>query len=150
MTHTAPMQAQISLLDNAYQKLSGLTLRTRGVVSGREEAWYNWMQAGFTLHDLELVIIWLKRRQREGKRDIGSMRFSTLIGNIDRFTEELSMAEAELRNCHPPPSAKEKVIQQARPTLSEPPATENTKTPGGLIPKLLDEMRKAVEKETKP
>lgn len=140
-----PMQAQISLLDNAYQKLSNCKFRTRGVITGREEAWVRWINAGFLLHDLEVVIVWLKRRIREGKRDVGALRFSTLIGETSRFEEELSLAQAEMRNCHSPATSKERVIQQARPTLSEPKVEENTKTTSSLIPKLLEEMRKAAE-----
>lgn len=111
--------AKVSLLDMAYQKLTGFQFKLRGVVTGREQAWHAFIQAGFTLEDLDTVLTWLNRRIREGKRDTGSRRFSTLIANLDRFDEELSMAKAEKRNVRPPVTPKERVIEQARPTVGE-------------------------------
>lgn len=115
------IQAQINLLDTSYGKLSGMQIKGRGVVNGRERGWFEYVKAGFTLDDLEVTILWLKYRIRQGKRDIGCLRWSSLIGSLDRFQEELSMARAEKRNAKPPQTPL-----QAVQAMRERPAVENT------------------------
>jgi hypothetical protein len=115
---TPPEQAQINFLDGAYQKLSGIKFHARGVITGREEAWHRFIQEGFTVAQLETVILWLKRGIREERRQPNCLRFSTLI-EPDRFDEELGLAEAEKRNLRPAPSPKDIALSQLRPTTTE-------------------------------
>lgn len=139
------LQAQISLLDLSYQKLSGLTfsrLEQAGVVSWRERGWYDFIQAGHTLLELEEVILWIKKRIHQGKRDIGALRFRTLIAQLDVFEEELAMARAEKRNLVPAPSDKERVLAlTGRPARPEPPPAPRVAK--AVIEQLLRDMRKA-------
>lgn len=117
--NTPAMQAEIDYLDTAYQKLSGVKFKARGVITGREDGWFRFVNAGFTAYDLETVILWLKGRVRQGKRDIGCLRWSSLIGQPDRFDEELGLCLAEKRNERPPVSPKARVLAQARPNVCE-------------------------------
>jgi hypothetical protein len=135
------MQAQINFLDTSYQKLSGVVFKARGVITGREEAWARFIKAGFTVQDLETVILWIKRRIREGKRDIGALRFSTLISATERFEEELGLSLAEKRNAKPAATPRERVIALARPTVSEPTVTNTAKPIGEWI----EQLRKAAQ-----
>lgn len=118
-TMTTDVQAKINVLDMAFQKLSGFQFKMRGVITGREQAWAAYLNAGFTLDDLDTVLVWINRRIKEGKRDIGAKRFSTLIGNLDRFDEELGMAKAQQRNTRPAPTARDRVVAQFRPVVAE-------------------------------
>lgn len=132
--NTPAMQSEIDYLDLAFQKLSGVHFKARGLITGREEGWVRFVNAGFTAHDLETVILWLKGRIRQGKRDIGCLRWSSLIGAPERFDEELALCLAEKRNRRPAPTPKERVLAQARPMAVERVQTqENVRTVSEVI-----------------
>jgi len=114
------LAAQISLLDLAYQKLSGFKFtayQQRGVVNWRDDSWHRFIKAGYGVHELEEVILWLKPGIKAGKRNPGCLRFSNLIAQLDRFEEELGMCRAEIRNAKPEPTPKDRVLAQARPVV---------------------------------
>lgn len=145
----ADIDAQVSLCHSAYCKLTGMPLRMGSLFDTRKLAWQRFVAAGFTFHDVELVLTYLKAEIRAGRRLPGSQRFSNLIENLERFEEEAVTAKAVSRNQKPVPLAKDKVLAQARPLVTpSAPVTDTVKTAGSIIPKLLAEMRAAVE--TKP
>lgn len=151
MSMIPEMQARCNVLDTAYQKLSGARFRGRGVITGREEAWVRFCNAGFTLNDLERVIVWLKGRIRIGKRDIGALRFSTLIGELSRFQEELSLCDADSRKRVPTP--RDRVLAQARPVIGAGTpglASDTAKTARGALASLFEAMRAELEKGQTP
>jgi hypothetical protein len=86
---------------------------------GREAAWLRFIQAGFTEDDLLTVIRHLRHKIKAGARYAPCLRFSRLIECLDSFEEELALAKAEMRNAKRAPTAKERVIQQARPVVAE-------------------------------
>lgn len=132
-------QHQIDTLDALYQRLSGVHFHARGVLNGREQGWHAFIRAGFTEADLREVVVWLRARIKIGKRDIGSLRFSSLILNLDRFDEELGLCRAERRNLRPAATPKQRVIEQARPTVSPGPC-EDTARPVAFW---IEQLRKA-------
>ena len=145
--NTSPKEAEISRCSLAYQKLSGLKLDHRGVFDHRSRSWFEWLQAGYTVHDLETVILHLKRGIRDGKRNPGCLRFSNLIERPDLFGEELELAKAEIRNRKPEPSPKAQVQQQWSPTVAEP-VRDNARHVSEFL-KGIEAMRAAVN-QTKP
>lgn len=132
---TLPLKTQIDRLTLAYHKLTGFP-PARGVTSYRDYAWIEWINAGYTEQDLEIVIARIKKGIREGWRYRGSLRFSTLIGRPELFQEELDVALAEKRNEPKPKTPKERVIAQARPVISEAPVNHSAVPVSVLIQNL--------------
>lgn len=95
----------------------------------REFGYHQFIQAGFGEREIVEVVRYLKRKIKEGSRLEGALRWSNCIGNITRFAEDLAMAKAEIRNTKPPMTPKERVIQQARPTVTLHHDTTNTAKP---------------------
>ena len=78
-----------------------------------ERSWYDYLQAGFNLSDLEIVLKWIKRENsiRDFKR---SLNLGKLIGgDLTHFDSLLCEARAVQRN-HKPVTAKQKVVQEFR------------------------------------
>lgn len=131
MTTTSPpnMQAQINDIHAAFCAATGFQLRMGLGEYTREAAWVRFLNAGFTKADMLLVVRHLKRKVHEGTRNIGALRFSNLVERLDSFEEERGMALAEQRNTKPPMTPKERVLQQARPTVTMNHDTTNTAKP---------------------
>lgn len=124
------IQTKISLLAQCYQKMTGMTLTHTGLVNPRERAWFEFIKAGFTVPDLELVILWLKGRIRAKVRNPECLKFSNLIADPFKFEEELALAKAEKRNSKPF-NPRDQVLLQARPVVAQvnPAETRNTAKP---------------------
>lgn len=137
----APLQPRVNLLDALFQQLSGVTFKANGVLTGRERAWCEFLKAGFDENDLREVLSWLRLRIKIGKRDIGCLRFSALIGCTDRFNEELGLARAERRNARPLVTPKEKALAQLRPGASNAREQMTAKPIGEWIKKLREAAR---------
>lgn len=66
----------------------GLSLRF-----DRHRLWYDFLRTyGFTREDLDVVISYLNQGIKDGKRNPGSLKLSNLIGQPDRFEEDLMEA----------------------------------------------------------
>jgi len=79
-------------LHAAYQRLTGLAIH---LDMAREREWFDWLKRGFTEDDLAAVIAF-HRRTVEDPRILGRMlRFGFLIGQPDRFEEDLAEARAQ-------------------------------------------------------
>jgi hypothetical protein len=76
-------------LHKTYCDDTGLHIR---LDAARERSWYDFLQAGFTKEDLELVIKYLKKGIARGERNEGCLRFRNLVVMLDYFEEELAMA----------------------------------------------------------
>lgn len=138
------MQAisQIEQLHATYCRLTGFNLSMK---YDRERSWYEFSKAGFTQEDLRLVLNRLTWQVRKGERNLGSLRFSGLIGRLDNFEEERELARNNALRTRPEPSAKEKVIQVFRPTVGESVLSVNCKPAKVVMEKLIEQMRRAVE-----
>lgn len=124
MTPSIITQSQIDAYAAAYCRLTGFALSHRGVFDHRTRAWYEFIRAGHSLDDLELVIRWIQRGIRLGTRRTGALRFSTLIERPDLFGEEVQLAKAEKRNVKPSPSPREKMVATFRARDPEPEPTD--------------------------
>lgn len=62
----------------------------------RENAWRDWCQWGewaWTCVDLKRVIDYLSKEIREGKRNVGALKFTNLVGRPDNFEEDLQLSK---------------------------------------------------------
>lgn len=75
----------------------GMTGHEYPLSFGARSMWERWLYAGFKPNDLSLVIRYIKARVRSGKRQRESFKFMTLIGDTDKFADDLCMARAEAR-----------------------------------------------------
>jgi len=92
------MRERILALHGRYVDLTGYPLNC---TPPREWAWFEWIKGGFTAADLEIVIRHLNRGIRAGQRYPAALRFSNLIGDLERFEEDLAMAKAVSRKSAP-------------------------------------------------
>ena len=132
--------SEIEKLHSLYNGLTGFNLSMR---YDRERAWYEYLKAGFTTNDLQLVILHLKAGIKRKERHSGCLKFSNLCEHLPFFEEELELAKNSKLLTKPPPSEKQKVIQLFRPVVTEPVPKTPVKTSGSIIPKLLKELREA-------
>lgn len=58
--------------------------------------WETWLGQGWTEADLKLVVDYIWKRVKAGKRERESFKLSNLL-EPDRFAEDLSMAKSEAR-----------------------------------------------------
>lgn len=138
------LEAKISCLRLAYEKLTGFSLAHRGVIDPRQNFWFQFIKAGFTVQDLELVILHIKNQIRLGERRLGALRFSNLIEDPLRFQEELGLAKAQQRNQKPPPSALDRVkALRERPVSQTTPADHRANCVS--ISEVIEAMRKAAQ-----
>lgn len=67
---------------------------------GRENVWREWCSYSnwtWTVEDLARVIGWLKVKISRDERNAGALRFANLIGQPDRFEEDLQFARKEFK-----------------------------------------------------
>jgi len=131
---------KIESIHALYWKLTSQFLK---LDMNREHTWQMFLKR-FTEDDLRLVIAHLKKGIDDGERRIGCLRFSNLIEQTDRFEEELAMARAYYRN-NKPQTNRAKAIKVFRPEVNEPRPESNYKAISGIMPKLIEEMRKAIK-----
>jgi len=90
--------AAINAAHQLYGQLTGQSLR---LAFDRERLWYELLRAGYSLKDLRVVISYLQREIRAGRRNVGALKLSNLL-QPDRFEEDLQISRVRLR---PPPSS---------------------------------------------
>ena len=139
-------QDEINRLDLAYQKMTGHHFRASGVITGREQAWATFLRAGYTVHDLEETILWIKRGILAKKRFEGALKFRTLISNLDTWEDECATAKAEKRNAKPQSSPRDRAVGMLRPKAVESTAGAVTARPVSAVDwrRGIDELRRAV------
>lgn len=108
----------------------------------REHGWHEFIQSGYTKDDLAQVVRYLQREIQEGNRQPAALRWSNVVGNLCRFAEEQELARAEARKKKP--TAKDKVLEQARPVVAKikPSDAKVTSRP---VSEVIKAMRKAAE-----
>ena len=103
--------AAIHAAHQLYCQLTGQSLR---LAFDRERMWYELLRAGYSLEDLRVVIAYLQREIRAGRRNVGALKLSNLL-QPDRFEEDLQISRVRLR----PPPPPRPTPRPAPPTLSE-------------------------------
>jgi hypothetical protein len=93
-----PDAAAICLAHQLYCQLTGQTLR---LAFDRQRMWFELLRAGYTLHDVRSVILYLQREIRAQRRNVGALKLSNLL-QPDRFEEDLQISRVRLRPPTPP------------------------------------------------
>lgn len=106
-----PAQLEIQTVHQLYCQLTGQTLTLR---FDRERQWFDLLRAGFTLEDVQQVILYLQREIRHQRRNVGALKLSNLL-QPDRFEEDLNIARICLR---PPAPSPPPTPPPAQPSLS--------------------------------
>ncbi len=136
--------AQIKSMHEEYCRITGLDLPFSMKHHFQWEVW----AAHFTMADLALVVAYIRRRIKEKKRERESLKFSLLIGDYDRFAEDLSMARSESRI---PPIAPHKAATLRSSGRLDVEPSRPSKTPAEIIKseefaqKWLSQLRDAVK-----
>jgi hypothetical protein len=117
MTTPTDMPAKIRHVHDFWCVATGQQLRLGICDAFRERAWFDFIQAGFTEHDVLAVVTHLRREIGNGTRNPGALKFSNMIAQLDRFEEDLEVAKATARNRKTAPTPRERVLEQARPTV---------------------------------
>ncbi len=132
---TTLLQSEIDALHAEYLRLVGgdLTLSM-----DRIYWWGQWRLKGWGIEELRLVIGHIQNGIKAKRRNLGALKWSNLIQQIDRYEEEIIEARAEKRNAKPHVTPKERVISQARPTIAPvaPGTTREAKPVGEYIAQL--------------
>lgn len=89
MTDVTP---QLTYLHGVYCQLSkrSMTMTTREMYG-----WQAWIAKGYKVEDLRLVIAFIQKRIKDGRRFPESLRFHNLIERHDRFADDLLDSRAE-------------------------------------------------------
>ena len=66
----------------------------------RERLWFELFRAGFTEADLQIVVRYLQREIRHGRRNVGALKLSNLL-QLDRFEEDLNISRVALSSPRP-------------------------------------------------
>lgn len=113
--------ATLSALHDLYCRSTRFDLRLDYT---RQRAWHDFTLAGFTAADLVLVVGYLRKKIAASDRNIGALRFSNLVMQLDRFEEDLAMARAESRISRrapdPPPPGWQAWARNAYPDANIP------------------------------
>lgn len=117
MTPESSLSPKLTGLHEHYCELTGFRIRQSVGELNRSHSWYLFNQYGFTDDDLVAVVRYLQRKIKDGSRNAGALKFDNLIVQLDRFEEDLGLARAEERNRKPAPTPRERVLEQARPTV---------------------------------
>jgi hypothetical protein len=113
-------EEQISGLHAIYCAMTGFNLVLH---TGRVHEWHYWIKRGWTKADLQCVIAHIWRGIKKGERNMGALKFSNLIGDLDRFEEDLAMARALVRK--PVSDSARASVLRATSRSSEPPSKDS-------------------------
>ncbi|MCE5278877.1 MAG: hypothetical protein LLG03_12715 [Planctomycetaceae bacterium] len=115
----------IPQLHALYVTLTGMDIR---LDPSREYDWFQWTQAGFTADDLQLLVAEIKRGIRDQTRRPAALKFRNLIGDLQRFEEDLAEARARARAFRPDPARASVLRSTGRPAADASPAPAPART----------------------
>jgi hypothetical protein len=92
---------QIPNLHGLYVRLSGRDIR---LTMSRIFVWESWLTHGWNAGDLAALVRHLRDQVAAGRRNPGALKFENLIGDSDKFEEDLAELRAQSRPR--PPSTK--------------------------------------------
>lgn len=86
---SSDLKRRIEELHALYVQLTGLVVR---LDMQREGVWWEFIRRGNDAQGLREVVAHLRRGISQGKRNVGALKFSNLIGQVDFFEEDLAEA----------------------------------------------------------
>ena len=95
MSSVTDRVVEIRNLHGAYVRLTGLSV-VLDLAGYRERLWFDWLRMGWTEGDLAVVVGYVKRCISRNERgfNYGTLKFGSLIGQVDKFEEILAEARA--------------------------------------------------------
>jgi len=88
-----PLPQAVETAHALYCRLTGQSLPLR---FDRLRLWSDFFQAGFTIEDLQWVIVYLQKQIRAQRRNVGALKLRNLLAP-DRFEEDLHISKVRLR-----------------------------------------------------
>lgn len=85
-------------LHRAYEARTGYTIRWNLHRERQWSEWCSWSDWQWTEADLARVIGYLRGKIQKGERNDGALKFDNLIGQPDRFEEDLNLAKEAAAN----------------------------------------------------
>ena len=114
----ADTPARIKELHACWNSSTGQQLPLLMCDYAMEWGYVQFLNAGYSEPDIVTVVRYLKRKIKEGTRQEASLRWSNCIGNVLRFSEDLSFARAAERS-YRQPDPKERALEALRPTVAQ-------------------------------
>lgn len=135
------MNEQIKTLHSAWNRATGQDIRMGLCAYSIEFAWHEFIQSGHTEAELLTVVNYLKAEIKKGERKPAALRFSNLICDGLRFSEELELARGAMKR-KTPETPLGRAMRQMRPVVAQvtPEAARVTAVPVG---DLIANLRKA-------
>lgn len=131
----------LNKLHEAYCRLTGMNIRPTMQCLF---AWEKFVSEGWTERDLEIVTKHIQKRIKQKRRYPESLAFRNLVGNLERFAEDLAEANAENRVVAPH-SMAEKIWSDRDRLKREKPQPETTQMAGNVAQQWIEKMRRAVD-----
>jgi hypothetical protein len=109
----------------------------------RESQWYQWLKwknhEPFTIEDLRAVIRYRRMLVNEGRQFHPCLRFGNVVGQPDRFEEDLALARTHFKIQK---TDRDRVIEMSG---REPRIEKREKLAGPIAASIFEQMRKAIE-----
>lgn len=126
---------------NEYTRLTG-----RSAPLGLyESSLFSFVRAGFTVADMTLVLNFILRENSKNHFKYG-LKLGTMINDLQRFNDLLEEAKARRRNHIPPPTNREKVLQEFSPVVVEGGQSPAVKMPNELVAQGLKDLARRIAK----
>lgn len=135
---TPPTTAQTAAMHNLWM---ALTKQTKPYSISDHFRWEVWFGQGWNQADLQLVISYIWKRVKAGKRERESFKLSNLL-DIDRFAEDLSMAKSEARK---PVVAPDKISVLRATGRAESQPQAQPERVQAIVARALQQIRKEIE-----
>jgi len=84
------------LIDQAHNLYCRLTGQNISMRFDRERMWFELLRHGFSLKDIQSVIVYLQKEILHARRNVGALKISNLT-QPDRFEEDLAICRVRLR-----------------------------------------------------
>ena len=101
--------AFIKALHAAYEARTGYAIIYNDLRQRQWWEWCKWADWEWTDRELAIVIGYLRGKINKGDRNDGALKFENLIGNPDRFEEDLNLANEARKGT---PIARQKTARQ--------------------------------------
>lgn len=139
---TIPTTQETAALHEEFNRLTKQSVRYD---MSRHFAWEAWLAEGYTADDLRLVIAYIWRRIKAGKRERESFKLSVLIGSQSRWEDDLSMArsEATVASKTPRVNAGRAAVQRSTGREPERPKSD-PEAVNAIVARCLEQMRRDI------
>lgn len=114
--------AHVKALHASYESRTGYAIRWNHHRERQWSEWCRWADWEWTDADLARVIAYLRSQINAGKRNDGALKFDNLIGQPDRFEEDLNLAKEASKSARvyrPKPATQQAPADTDLPPINE-------------------------------